>query len=40
LNAFGDAQLDRFERLAAGVEFQTALGGVQRFGELVQGQAG
>ena len=40
MDAFGDAQLDRLERFAAGVEFQAALGGVQGFGQLVQGQAG
>jgi len=37
LDAFGDPQLDCFERLAAGVEFQAAFGGVEGFGQLVEG---
>jgi len=36
LDAFGDSELDCFERFAAGVEFQAALSGVEGFGELVQ----
>jgi hypothetical protein len=37
LNSFGDPKLDCFERFAAGVEFQTAFGGVEGFGEFVEG---
>lgn len=37
LDAFGDSQLDCFEGFAAGVEFQTAFGGVEGFGEFVEG---
>jgi hypothetical protein len=36
LDAFGDPELDGFERFAAGVEFQAAFGGVEGFGQFVQ----
>jgi hypothetical protein len=40
LDALGDPQLNCFERLAAGVELQAAFGGVEGFGQFVEGQAG
>jgi hypothetical protein len=37
LDAFCNPKLKGFERLAAGVKFEAAIGCVQGFGELVQG---
>ena len=38
LDPLGNSKLQRFERFAAGIEAQAAVGGIQSFRELVQSQ--